>query len=140
MAKGNVGFFTPRNINKLVPKKFPLKYKSSWELYFMNFLDKNNNVINWGYEVVKIPYLHPFKKKTSIYIPDFLVRYIDKFNNEIIELVEIKPTNEMIIESAKNKKQIASCILNRYKWDEALKWCERRGIKFRVLSEKDMFI
>lgn len=140
MAYGNLGFFTPKNINKLIPKKYPLKYKSSWELYFMNFLDSNPNIINWGYETIKIPYYNPFKKKTSYYYPDFFVKYMDKNGNLHHELIEIKPSTEFIKESARTRSQKLSCILNEHKWNEAKKWCEKRNIFFRVISEKDIFI
>lgn len=140
MASGNSGFFTPKNINKLIPKRYPIKYKSSWELYFMNFLDKNSSIINWGYEIVKIPYYHPFKKKTSYYYPDFFIKYQDRNGKIHHELIEIKPSTEFIKESAKTRTQKLSCILNEYKWNEAKKWCEKRNIIFRIISEKDIFI
>lgn len=140
MASGNTGFFTPINVNKLIPKRYPLKYKSSWELYFMNFLDRNQNVVNWGYEIIKIPYFNPIKKKKSIYLPDFFIKYRDKNGNEIYELIEIKPTNEIIFEAAKSRNQKLHCIINKFKWEEAKKWCDSKGIIFRIISEKDMFI
>lgn len=139
MAKGNTGFFVPKNINKLISKKIPMKYKSSWELYFMVFLDRRPDVLRWGYEVIRIPYYNPFKKRKCIYFPDFFFEYVDINNKVVRNVIEIKPSNEFLLESAKSRNQKLSVILNLCKWQEAKKWCEKRNIEFKVLSEKEMF-
>lgn len=138
--KGCTGLFYPKNKVKLVSTKIPLKYKSTWELYFMNFLDQNDSFVKWGYECFKIPYYNPVKRKTMYYYPDFFVCYRDKNNNLNFEMIEIKPLSESILESAKTTNQKIQAVINKQKWDSAKAWCEKRNIKFRVLTEKDMFI
>jgi hypothetical protein len=140
MVKYTKGEFYPKNLYKYIKKsKLPIIYKSSWELYFMNFLDQNQNIIEWGYEVLKIPYYNPFKKKFNNYYPDFLIKYFDKDKNINVELIEIKPIKEANLKESKTKNDKLKFILNMYKWRAADNWCKKRNIKFRIISEKDMF-
>ena len=44
MAKFAQGLFTPKNAQKYVGKHTP-RYRSGWELTFMNFCDNNNSCL-----------------------------------------------------------------------------------------------
>ena len=76
MAKYANGKFTVKNPEKYMGKKSPT-YRSSWEFAFMNFCDNNPAVLNWTSESVKIPYFNPVSGKNTIYVPDFLIVYVD---------------------------------------------------------------
>lgn len=115
-------------------------YRSSWEMTFMMFCDNNPAVQQWASESVKIPYRDPLTGKNTVYVPDFLVVYVDKNLKKHAELIEIKPKNQAMIEAVgKNKMNQAQYVKNMAKWQAAQSWCKRFGLKFRVVSEEDIF-
>ncbi len=133
------GIYTVKNPEKYVGKGKP-KYRSGWELTFMIFCDTNDKVIKWASESIVIPYLHPFKGRRTNYIPDFFIVYQDKYGRTNAELIEIKPKAESIItEKVKNAKQRATIAVNHAKWKSAQAFCKAQGIKFRVVTEDDLF-
>lgn len=138
MTKYTQGTFIPTNPEKMVGSLRPFA-RSSWELRMMSFLDQHPNVIQWGSECIKIPYTNPLTGKSTIYVPDFLIRYADKNGNQRAELIEIKPKKETIMEAAKSRRDKMFVILNTAKWTAALAFCARHGLKFRVLNEDSLF-
>ena len=87
MTKYSQQYFVPKNPQKIVGNARPFS-RSSWELRIMSFLDSHPNVIQWGSECIRIPYVNPLTGKGTVYVPDFLIRYRDKNGNELTELVE----------------------------------------------------
>jgi hypothetical protein len=138
MSKFAQGPYTVKNPAKYVGKGVP-RYRSGWELSFMIFLDNNNNVMQWASESIQIPYRNPVTGKQSIYVPDFLITYRTRQNTLIAEVIEIKPKKQSIIESKMSNRDRMVVAINYAKWDSATKWCNRNGLKFRVLTEEDMF-
>ena len=138
MSKFAQGVFRPMNTDKYVGKGLP-RYRSGWELAFMQFCDNNNHVLQWASESIVIPYRHPFTGKMTNYIPDFLVVYADKHGRQRAELVEIKPKKQSIIESKASNRDRAVVAVNYCKWDAATKWCRRQGLTFRVINEDQLF-
>ena len=124
---------------KYVGNKQPT-YRSSWELSFMRFCDTNKSVQKWASEAISIPYRDPLTGRQTIYIPDFFIQYIDKNNQMHVELIEVKPASQTILERVgKNKYNQAQYIKNQAKWAAANIWCKQQGIKFRILNENDLF-
>ena len=124
---------------KYVGTKVPT-YRSSWEWSFMNFCDNNPSIIKWASEAINIPYRDPLTNKQTIYVPDFFIQYIDKKNQMSVELIEIKPASQSILERVgKSKYNQAQFIKNQAKWTAANHWCKQQGIKFRILNENDIF-
>ena len=138
MSKFAQGPYTVKNPAKYVGKGVP-RYRSGWELSFMIFLDNNDNVMQWASESIQIPYRNPVTGKQSIYIPDFLITYRTRQNTLIAEVIEIKPKKQSIIESKMNNRDRMVVAINYAKWDSATKWCNRNGLKFRVITEQDLF-
>ena len=114
-------------------------YRSSWEFTFMSFCDNNPAVLNWASEAVTIPYFNPVKGKQTIYVPDFLVVYIDANQKQHTELVEIKPSTEVTMESAKSYRDKLMVAMNMAKWAAADSWCRANNMRFRVVTEFDIF-
>jgi hypothetical protein len=57
-----------------------------------------------------------------------------------VELIEVKPLNQTIYEKVgKNKNNQMQYAKNVAKWRAAQAWCKAQGIKFRVVSENDIF-
>lgn len=88
-------------------QKEKVKYKSSWELNFMRWLDANDNVFAWKYEPFFIYYISSERQsRFRKYIPDFLVLW----KNDIAEIIEIKPKckiNRKVIKKAEAALQFA---------------------------------
>jgi hypothetical protein len=78
--------------------------------------------------------------RNTIYVPDFFIQYVDKAGKVLVELIEVKPRNQTTLESVgKSKYNQAQFIKNQAKWQAASVWCKRQGIKFRILTEGDLF-
>ena len=133
------GKFTMTNPAKYVGTKIPV-YRSSWEWSFMRFCDTNKSVQKWASEAISIPYRDPLTGRHTIYVPDFFIQYLDKNNRMNVELIEIKPASQQILERVgKNKYNQAQFVKNQAKWGAATLWCKQQGIKFRILNENDLF-
>jgi hypothetical protein len=133
------GKFTMTNPGKYVGLKTPV-YRSSWEWSFMRFCDTNESVQKWASEAIQIPYRDPLTGRNTVYVPDFFIQYVDKKNRMIVELIEIKPASQTLIERVgKNKYNQAQFVKNQAKWAAATMWCRQQGIKFRIVNENDLF-
>ena len=133
------GIFTPKNMEKYMGNQLPI-YRSSWEHTFMLFCDNNPSIQQWASEPVKIPYRDPLTDKATVYVPDFLIKYVDKNQKGHVEMIEIKPANQMILEKVgKNPYNQAAYVKNQVKWSAATAWCKNKGIKFRIINEHDLF-
>jgi len=134
------GIFTPKNPEKYVGNRLPY-CRSSWETTFCMFCDNNPAVQQWSSEPVKIPYRDPLTGKQTVYVPDFLISYVDRYQKKHVEMVEIKPANQMIKERVgKNPYNQAQFVKNQAKWAAATQFCNQQGIKFRVINEMDLFV
>ena len=139
MSKYANGFYQLLNPQKYVGKKTP-HYRSSWEHTFMRFCDNNPSVLQWANEAIHINYRNPFTNKNTIYVPDFFMVYMDAAGKKHAEVIEIKPTKETTLEAAGNSKRAqAAAILNACKWQAARAFCDANGLKFRIVTERDMF-
>jgi len=137
--KFSQGIYKIKNPEKYLGSKDPV-YRSSWEFTFMSFCDNNLSVQQWASECVKIPYRDPLTGKSTVYIPDFLITYVDKKLKKHVELIEIKPANQMMVEKVgKSSYNQAQYVKNIAKWEAAGAWCRQQGIKFRVINESDIF-
>ena len=135
------GIFVPKNPQKILyngtPK--PIYFRSSWEAIFFRTLDETKNVLNWGSEILAIPYVSPLDNKIHKYYPDIYIIYQNKDNEIVRELIEIKPANQSGLVETKSKYLKETIIVNQAKWEAAQKYCEDNNIKFRVMTEKEIF-
>jgi hypothetical protein len=132
------GKYDVQNPTKYVGQKEPT-YRSSWELAFMRMCDSHPNIHKWASENVQIPYRHPLDGRYHNYVPDFMVQYTDKDGSQHVELVEIKPRNQTTMESARSQGQKIQTAINAAKWTAAQEWCNRKGIRFKVINEDQIF-
>ena len=138
MGKYAQGKFQVQNPNKYVGKGSPT-YRSSWEFAFMQFCDNNPAVVQWASEAIHINYRNPFTGKNTIYVPDFLIIYVDKNGKRHGEVIEVKPSKETTMEAAKTQRDKAAVALNMFKWEAARKFCAAQGLNFRIVNEQDIF-
>jgi len=139
MSRFAQGKFTPKNPQKYIGLKNPT-YRSSWEWHFMRFCDTNESVHQWACEAIKIPYKNPLTGRHSIYVPDFFIQYVDAKNKINVELIEIKPQNQAVLEDVgRSKVRQAQYIQNQAKWSAANAYCRQQGIRFRIITENELF-
>lgn len=132
------GMYQPQNPDKYVGGAMPFA-RSSWETAFMRFCDSHPNILKWASENVKIPYRHPMTGKITNYVPDFMVQYQDKNGKTRVELIEIKPKSQTVIENARGKGDKIQTMVNAAKWTAAQEWCKAKGIHFKVITEDQIF-
>jgi len=139
------GLFTPRHPEKYKGNVKNIVYRSSWERSFMNFLDNNTTVIQWASETIPIPYRKPTTGRIHKYYPDFWVKYKNKNGKIIQEIIEVKPekqTRQPTTVGKTKKTQLYEAItwsVNLAKWKAAKIFCDKYGIKFRIMTERDIF-
>lgn len=138
MSKYAQGKYQIKNPQKYIGKKTPT-YRSSWEFTFCSFCDNNPAVLNWASEAIQIPYFNPVSGKQTIYVPDFLIVYTDARQQKHTELIEIKPLKEVTMETAKTLRDKYSVAINMAKWAAADAWARANNIRFRVVTEYDIF-
>jgi hypothetical protein len=83
--------------------------------------------------------VNPFTNRQTIYVPDFFIIYIDANSKQHAEVIEIKPSTQATLESARNQKEQAQAVLNMYKWQAAQAWCKAHQLRFRVVTENEIF-
>ena len=139
------GIYEIQNKDKYVGVKNP-RYMSSWELDVFRYLDGNPKVLKWGAETVIIPYYSPADERNRRYMVDLFIEYQDRTGSTVKELVEIKPytqTQPPTKRGRKSKetmvKEVYTYNVNRAKWIAAADYAKKRGMKFRLLTEKEIY-
>ena len=138
MGKFYKSEYVLKNPDKYAGVKPPI-CRSSWERTFCQFCDDNDNVLQWMSEGIQISYIHPIKRKGSIYIPDFVIIYKNKSGQKITEMIEIKPQKEVALTEKTSQRDKLMIAVNHAKWKAAVKYCKHRSIQFRVVTENELF-
>lgn len=156
-SKTKKGKFMPVNKDKYVGDINDITYLSSWELRFMHYCDRTEEVLRWGSENFYIPYTMETKDKNGFrkvsnhrYFPDFYMEVKDESMplgyKKIV--VEVKPHHETIrpvapkkftTKSARNfEYAIKAYQKNMFKWNHALEYCKSRDMQFMIITEKHL--
>lgn len=156
-SKYKQGYYTPKHPEKYRGDVNKIKFRSSWELDACIFLDNNTEVLEWASEEIAIPYIKPTTGRVHKYYPDLWIKYRNSKGDIVEEIIEIKPHEEfrvakVLLETdfkqmppirARNPKtklyKQLTMLINAAKWKAALDFCAKRGIKFRVSTERNMF-
>jgi len=140
------GKFKPSNYEKYKGDPTNIIYRSLWELKFMNWCDKNENILEWGSEEFWIPYKSPLDNRIHRYFPDFYVKLRTKDNKVKKYIVEVKPYKQVVepkVQKTKSKKyltEVTEWAKNQAKWKAAREYCEDRLMEFKVITEKELGI
>lgn len=121
-----------------------LNYKSSLELKAFRYCDMNKYVVRYGIEPFAIKYLNPKDGKLHRYFIDFFI----EFQNGQKFLVEVKSSGETK-EPKKPGKKTEKAILNYQKalqtfavntakWKAAEAFALEKGLKFIILTEREL--
>ena len=138
------GKFYPQNPSKYKGDHTNIIYRSSWECRVMNWLDKNENIVEWGSEEFSIPYKSPVDGKMHRYYPDFFVRVKQKDGIIRAMVIEIKPKKQTKPPEKRKRvtkqyiQEVATWGINEAKWKSATEFCADRGWTFKVLTEDDI--
>jgi hypothetical protein len=142
MAKNfKQGFYTLRHPEKYVGDPNKVVFRSSWEEQTCSFFDNNPNVLRWSSEEIYIPYIKPTDGKVHRYYPDYWIEYKNNTGNVVQEIIEVKPEDQVFIQrkSRLTEWDKVTYNINRAKWKAAGEFCKKKGIKFRILTERSIF-
>jgi hypothetical protein len=64
---------------------------------------------------------------------------MDAAQQKHAEVIEIKPSTETLVEKARSVRDRAYVALNHAKWAAATAWCKNQGMRFRVVTENEIF-
>ena len=137
MAKFQNGIYPLNNPDKYIGKHQP-RYRSGWELAVFRMCDNHPAILGWGSETHRIPYRNPITGKQTSYVPDLLMIYKDAKGQNHAEMVEIKPSKQTLT-GAKSLQDKAAAVVNQAKWEAANAWCRAHQMKFRVITENEIF-
>lgn len=134
-------FFIPKNKKKYIGNCDNIRCRSLWERRMCKYLDENNKITKWGFEILKIPYISPTDNKIHNYIPDFVIETVNS-NKKEITIIEIKPMKQTINPSSRKRKNLKECMtysINKAKWESAISYCEKNNWTFKIITEKELF-
>ena len=140
MAKSYKGLYKPTNPKKYVGNPNQIVYRSLLERRFMRYCDLNEDIIAWASEELPIRYYNPLDKKFHRYFPDFIIKTV---NNEKF-IIEIKPHRQSTPPKTPKKKTKSymrenfEYIKNQAKWSAAKEYCDDNGMKFKIITEKEL--
>lgn len=139
------GVYKPVNPEKYIGGHFP-QYRSSWELKFFRWCDKNTNVLEWTSETIIVPYRSPVDNRYHRYFVDNAI-VLKEGDNIVRYLVEIKPykqTQPPVVTKRKKQSTIlyekVTYEVNQSKWEAAEKYAKKRNMKFIILTENELNI
>jgi len=138
------GVYEIQNWDKYMGTKNPT-YRSSWERDFFTWADRSPAVIEWGSEIIVVPYWCKVKQKKRRYMVDILIKYKNRYGDIKTEIVEIKPASQVCAPKKGRKKpstyleEQLTWQVNVSKWEAATKYAEERGWRFRIMTENEMY-
>ena len=139
------GKFQPKNPSKYMGDPTKIVYRSLWERKCMIKFDENSNVLRWASEEMAIPYVSPVDKKRHRYYPDFIVEVKNKSGEIETIMIEVKPLKQTKLPQKPKRmtqrfiNEANRYLVNQAKWDAANAFCERKGWRFKILTEKEIF-
>jgi hypothetical protein len=138
-------FFVPRNGSKYIGR-YPIVVRSSWERMVCQWLDSNEDVLEWSSENYAIHYYDPIQMKERRYYPDFFARIVDKEGRSTSYIIEVKPLKETRppIKTRKQSRktqltQESTWVTNKAKFEAAERYCKKMGYRFQLLTERELF-
>lgn len=134
----------PTNPEKYIGDVNNIISRSSWETRVMNWFDTNPSVLYFNSESFVIDYYFALDNKIHKYYIDFLVKMKNKSGEVKTYAIEVKPYKETVPPKTRNKKRLLletqTYMKNQAKWEAAREYCNKAGITFIVLTEKDLGI
>lgn len=145
MYRAKTGIFKPRHPSKYRGDVNNIIYRSSWEMRCMKFFDETSDVIMWSSEELIVRYNDPLTGKERRYFPDFIIKIKTRDGKEEVRMIEIKPFKQTKPPEKPKRKtkrfleETKTYLTNVSKWKAAQAFCSRRGWKFQVITERDLW-
>ena len=89
--------------------------------------------MKWASENVKISYRNPIQVKLQTMFLTLWYNTQDKNGKTLVELIEIKPKGQTIIENAKGRGDKMATTVNALQVTAPQEWCKAKGIHFKVI-------
>ena len=141
------GKYKPVNYRKYKGAPTDIFYRSSWELKFMQWCDRNPNILEWNSECIIIRYYDPVERKHRRYFPDFYVKVRGVDGRVKQHLVEVTPRRQIngpkVRTDTRNKAyitEVKTFATNTAKWEAASEFCRDRGWEWTLVDENDLQI
>lgn len=156
--KYKTGYYTLKNPEKYISDPNKIIYRSSLELKFCIYADKNPKILKWGSEIIGIPYTmynHETRKVTNhTYYVDYYLEVLNPNSPTGTEtwIIEVKPEAEYkAINENKPPMKPVKCtpralenweynltmfIRNKHKWAAAQEYARNKHMIFYVATEK----
>ena len=139
------GKYRPSHPQKYKGDPTTITFRSLWEKKFMNWCDKNANILEWSSEEIIIPYRGP-DGKPHRYFPDFYMKQrqndgkIKRYVIEVKPLKQCSPPKKPKRQTPRYIKEAYTYATNQTKWKEAREYCADRQWEFKVITEKELGI
>lgn len=137
------GVYNPINAAKFMGRQ--ALYRSSFELKFFKWADLNPKVLKWGSENIVVPYLSPVDGRLHRYFVDNII-HLREGANIVRYLIEIKPSKQTIAPTPSKRKKASTVLyeqvtyaVNTAKWEAATDYAKKHGMKFQILTERELF-
>ena len=111
----------------------------------MVFLDEHKSILSWGSEDIVIPYIYSVDNTAHRYFVDFSIEVLENNGKKQKYLIEIKPFAQTIppavkkVQSKRYIEDVCTYVKNQDKWKAARLYCDKSGLKFQVITEKELF-
>jgi hypothetical protein len=135
MPKYHQGYYKLINESKYRGNSKKVIYRSSWEKIAFKWLDKSPDVLEWSSEEIVIPYVSPKDDKIHRYYPDLWMKTPNGYF-----VVEIKPEKETRCPlGGKNiGNRMILYAINKAKWEAASEYCNKKGWRFKIITERTL--
>lgn len=145
MVKFKQGKFHPKHSEKYIGDLNNIVYRSSYERKFAIWADTNPRILRYSSEEVKIKYISSIDGREHTYYMDFYIEYQNKDGNIEKTLIEVKPYSQTIppVKGVNMKTylyQVEQYAKNVSKWKATQQYCKDKGLKFRIITEKELAI
>jgi hypothetical protein len=145
------GRYKPKNPEKYIGDTSNIVWRSLWERILMVWLDTSQDVLKWSSESVVVPYICATDGKMHRYFVDFWVSLKDGQK----WLIEVKPDAQTKLPKTSNKmdairpktnartrmkllREAKTYAKNESKWKAATEFANKHGMKFVILTEKNV--
>lgn len=139
------GRFSPKNPNKYRGDARNIIYRSSWEKKVMSYLDTHPDILWWASEELVVPYISPLDNRPHRYFVDFVLEKKKRDGTKEIVAIEVKPSAQTKPpKKSKNTKKMineqVTYMVNQAKWEACQAFCDQKGWRFVILTEKELGI
>lgn len=147
-TKWRQGKYHPLHPEKYLGNSTNIVFRSSWEYSLAKWLDTNPSVKKWGSEEAIVKYISPIDGKEHRYYIDFYAEILNKYGIIDKYLIEVKPFSQTKPPKVKKRRgviteayktELSTYYINLSKWKAASEVAARNGMKFIVLTEKELF-